>query len=115
LFDGAYRARHPNTWEHSWLGRSGNGYRIDHIFVTRQHAAQIHACGYLQAPRQLGLTDHAAMASCRGCGHGLLSSLHPAGLKDVDGLGELPGAPGAAAEFAQDAPGLRLGAGAFAG
>jgi hypothetical protein len=27
-------------------------------------------------------------------------------LKDVHGLGQLPGAPGAAAEFAQDAPGL---------
>lgn len=57
----AYRARHPGTWEHSWFGHSGNGYRIDHIFITRQHAAQVHACGYLQAPRQLGLTDHAAM------------------------------------------------------
>lgn len=57
----AYRARHPGTWEHSWFGRSGTGYRIDHIFVTRQHAAQIHSCAYVQAPRLLGLTDHAAM------------------------------------------------------
>jgi putative transposase len=31
------------------------------------------------------------------------SSGHLAGLEDVDGLGDLPGAPGAAAEFAQDA------------
>jgi exonuclease III len=57
----AYRARHPDACEHSWFGRSGNGYRIDHIFVTRQNAAQVRSCGYLQAPRQLGLTDHAAM------------------------------------------------------
>ena len=28
-----------------------------------------------------------------------------AGLKDVDGFGELSGAPGAAAEFAEDLPG----------
>ena len=41
------------------------------------------------------------------------SSCDLAGLKDVDGLGELPGFPGAAAEFAQDAPGLELGVGAF--
>jgi hypothetical protein len=27
-------------------------------------------------------------------------------LKDVDGFGELPGLPGTAAEFAQDAPGF---------
>ena len=43
------------------------------------------------------------------------SSLDLAGLKDVDGLGQLPGAPGAAAEFTQDAPGLELGVGAFPG
>jgi len=57
----AYRARHPDALDHSWFGRSGNGYRIDHIFVTRQHAAQVRSCGYLQAPRQQSLTDHAAM------------------------------------------------------
>jgi hypothetical protein len=45
----AYRARHPDAWEHSWFGRGGNGYRIDHIFVTRQHVAQVRCCGYLQA------------------------------------------------------------------
>jgi exodeoxyribonuclease III len=55
------RARHPDGLDHSWFGRSGNGYRIDHIFVTGQHAAQVRGCGYLQAPRQQGLTDHAAM------------------------------------------------------
>jgi hypothetical protein len=33
-------------------------------------------------------------------------------LEDVDGLGELSGFPGAAAEFAQDAPGFQLGVGA---
>src|SRR5580693_7826161 len=38
-----------------------------------------------------------------------------ADLQYVDGLGELAGAPGAAAELAQDAPGLELGVRAFAG
>src|SRR5215470_5965370 len=33
----------------------------------------------------------------------------------VDCLGELPGAPGAAAEFAEDAPGFKLGVRALAG
>jgi hypothetical protein len=41
--------------------------------------------------------------------------LHLAGLKDVDGLGQLAGLPRAAAEFAQDAPGFELGVGALAG
>src|SRR6266536_3910847 len=35
------------------------------------------------------------------------SSCDLAGLKDVDGLGQLPGAPGAAAELAQDVPGFQ--------
>src|SRR5579859_3769902 len=43
------------------------------------------------------------------------SSCDLTGLKDMDGFGELPGTPGAAAEFAQDAPGLELGVGALAG
>ncbi len=38
-----------------------------------------------------------------------------ADLQYVDGLGELPGAPGAAAELAEDPPGLELGVRAFAG
>ncbi len=38
-----------------------------------------------------------------------------ADLQYVDGLGELSGAPGAAAELAEDVPGLELGVGAFAG
>src|SRR6185437_12669 len=40
------------------------------------------------------------------------SSLDLAGLKDVDGFGQLPGAPWAAAEFAQDTPVFELGVGA---
>ena len=38
-----------------------------------------------------------------------------ADLQYVDGLGELAGAPGAAAELAEDAPGLELGVRALAG
>jgi exodeoxyribonuclease III len=57
----AYRILHPHANEHSWFGRSGQGYRFDHVFVTRQHSAQIRSCGYFHAPRKQGLTDHAAM------------------------------------------------------
>jgi exodeoxyribonuclease-3 len=58
----AFRAVHPHATEHSWFGRSGQGYRFDHVFVTKRHSAQIRRCGYLHAPRKQGLTDHAAMA-----------------------------------------------------
>ena len=43
------------------------------------------------------------------------SCLCLAGLQYVNGLGELPGAPGAAAELAEDSPGLELGIRALAG
>jgi hypothetical protein len=42
------------------------------------------------------------------------SSVRLAGLKDVDGLGQLPGPPATAAEFAQDTPSLELGVGTLA-
>ena len=42
------------------------------------------------------------------------SSSDFAGLQDMDGFGQLACPPGAAAELAQDAPGLELGVGAFA-
>src|SRR5690348_13777824 len=45
---------------------------------------------------------------------GLSSSCHLAGLQDMDGFGQVPGAPGAAAELAQDAPRLELGVDALA-
>jgi exodeoxyribonuclease III len=57
----AFRALHPHTIEHSWFGRSGNGYRFDHVFVTREHRRLLRACGYLHHPRLDGLSDHAAM------------------------------------------------------
>ena len=37
-----------------------------------------------------------------------------AGLEDVDGFGDLAGAPGAAAELAQDSPALELSVGTLA-
>jgi hypothetical protein len=43
------------------------------------------------------------------------SSLCGVNLQGVDGLGELSGAPGAAAELTQDSPGLELGVRALAG
>jgi exodeoxyribonuclease-3 len=55
----AYRVLHPDTPGHSWFGRSGHGYRFDHAFVTTPHAGLIRSRRYLQAPRELSITDHA--------------------------------------------------------
>jgi exodeoxyribonuclease III len=62
----AYRALHPDTPGHSWFGRSGQGYRFDHGFVTTPHAGLIRSCRYLQEPRELSITDHAAMTLILG-------------------------------------------------
>jgi hypothetical protein len=62
--------------------------------------------------------DHRAPGPRPPCDHDGRSaplSCDLAGLKDVDGLGQLPGLPRAAAQLAQDAPGLELGVGALAG
>lgn len=55
----AFRALRPTAAEHSWLGRSGQGYRFDHAFVTARYGAQVLRCGYDRGPVEQGLTDHA--------------------------------------------------------
>jgi exonuclease III len=56
----AYRVANPETVDHSWFGRGGNGYRFDHAF-TNAAAEHITACEYLHETRALGLSDHSAL------------------------------------------------------
>ncbi|MEU1905404.1 endonuclease/exonuclease/phosphatase family protein [Streptomyces hygroscopicus] len=60
-FTDAFRHLHPAAVEHSWFGRSGQGFRFDHVFTTTAHAPLIEACAYDQTPRTASLTDHAAV------------------------------------------------------
>jgi exodeoxyribonuclease-3 len=62
LYD-AYRHLHPDAVEHSWHGRSGAGYRFDHIFCSRPTLAALTDVRYLHQPRLAGLSDHAAMTA----------------------------------------------------
>ncbi|GAA1017193.1 endonuclease/exonuclease/phosphatase family protein [Streptomyces thermogriseus] len=57
----AFRHLHPDKIAHSWYGRTGNGFRFDHLFVSTPHADQILACDYHHQAREAGLTDHAVM------------------------------------------------------
>ncbi|GGP78554.1 endonuclease/exonuclease/phosphatase family protein [Streptomyces melanogenes] len=57
----AFRHLHPDEIAHSWWGRSGNGFRFDHLFVSTPHAVGVLACDYHQEAREAGLTDHAVM------------------------------------------------------
>ena len=57
----AYAEIHPGVQAHSWIGRTGNGYRYDYAFVSQPLLADVRACEYLHEPRQRGLSDHAAL------------------------------------------------------
>ena len=61
-WDDAYRIVHPDRMEYSWVGPHGDGYRFDHVFLTRALADSMEACGYVHQARELGLTDHSAMS-----------------------------------------------------
>jgi exodeoxyribonuclease III len=56
----AYQRCWPGVQAHSWIGRSGNGYRFDYFHVGPALVDSIAGCSYLHEPRKLKLTDHAA-------------------------------------------------------
>lgn len=60
----AYRLQHPSEDEYSWVGRTGDGYRYDHAFVTRGLATAVRGCSYVHDVR-VGAgrwTDHSALS-----------------------------------------------------
>jgi exodeoxyribonuclease-3 len=60
----AFRALHPDAVEHSWVGRTGDGYRYDHAHCTTDLAERLTTCTYLHQPRLDRLSDHSALAAC---------------------------------------------------
>ena len=52
----------PGVQAHSWIGRTGDGYRYDYFHVGRELGSRIAACAYLHETRELRLTDHAAVS-----------------------------------------------------
>ncbi len=57
----AFRYLHPGRVEHSWVGRTGDGYRYDHAFVSKALLDGRDGCAYLHQPRELRLSDHSAL------------------------------------------------------
>lgn len=60
----AFRAQHPDAVEHSWVGRTGDGYRYDHAHCTSDLAAHLVSCTYVHQPRLDRLSDHSALTVC---------------------------------------------------
>jgi exodeoxyribonuclease III len=56
-----WRRRHPAVREYSWFSTSGNGFRIDHAFLSAGLAAQAGPIRYSHEERLAGLSDHSPL------------------------------------------------------
>ncbi len=57
----AFRHLHPSIQEYSWVGRTGDGYRYDHCFVSENLLPSVQKCYYFHKPREIRLSDHSAI------------------------------------------------------
>ena len=58
----AFRALHPEQIEYRWVGRTGDGYRYDHVHCSADLAAKLVSCDYLHQARVDRLSDHSALS-----------------------------------------------------
>ena len=56
-----WRRRYPEGREFSWYSTRGNGFRIDHAFLSPVLAAQAGEVRYSHAERLAGLSDHSPL------------------------------------------------------
>jgi exodeoxyribonuclease III len=60
-FHDAFRLIAPEVCEYSWVGRTGDGYRYDHCFISKDIKSNVVNCWYDHTPRESRLSDHSAM------------------------------------------------------
>jgi exonuclease III len=56
-----WRLRNPELREYSWFSTKGNGFRIDHAFLSDALAVRIGAIRYSHAERLAGISDHSPL------------------------------------------------------
>jgi exodeoxyribonuclease-3 len=56
-----WRRRYPEGREYSWYSTRGNGFRIDHAFLSPALAARAGAIRYSHTERMNGLSDHSVL------------------------------------------------------
>lgn len=56
-----YTRVHPGEQAHSWIGRTGEGYRYDYLHAGAALTEMVSGCRYLHETRERRLTDHAAV------------------------------------------------------
>lgn len=57
----AWRSLHLDGREYSWFSNRGNGFRLDHAFLSSGIEPALRGATYSQAERAPGITDHAAL------------------------------------------------------
>lgn len=57
----AWRFLHPYKHEYSWVGKTGDGYRYDHCFVSNALLLTTKNSFYFHEPRLKKLSDHSAL------------------------------------------------------
>jgi exodeoxyribonuclease-3 len=57
----SWRSRNPEAKEFSWYSNQGNGFRVDHVFSSRDADVKIQSVYYDHTPREEGVTDHSAL------------------------------------------------------
>lgn len=57
----AFRCLNPDTKEYSWVGKTGDGYRYDHIFISNSAVNLVNKCFYDHSPRSIRLSDHSGI------------------------------------------------------
>ena len=59
----SYNCLYPGKQVYSWIGRTGNGYKYDYVFVSQSMKKLIQTCSYIDTTREgdCKLTDHSAV------------------------------------------------------
>jgi len=58
----AWRTLHPDRKEASWVSHEGQGFRLDHAFVSASLSGRVADARYEQKARKKGLSDHASLS-----------------------------------------------------
>jgi exodeoxyribonuclease III len=56
-----WRRRYPTVREYSWFSTRGNGFRIDHAFLSERLSARAGAIRYSHEERLTGISDHSPL------------------------------------------------------
>jgi len=60
-FRDLWRHRYPDGREFTWYSHRGNGFRIDHAFLSPSLAARAGVIRYSHEERLAGLSDHSVL------------------------------------------------------